>query len=145
MPLGPDNPQWRALRSELDALCLRTKAHNAFIVDAWLNLWCASPTMVWDSQSQGLQVPEAILGSDSKKLEQGRRIDRSLVGPAEGHGYARSFAGIYLLLVRSAGPVDLDHWRAAIASALPSIERLTLALPPPLGPGAGSAEGFGAA
>jgi len=35
--------------------------------------------------------------------------------------------------------------RALVARALPKIEALTLALPPPEGPGSGSAEGVGSA
>lgn len=48
-----------------------------------------------------------------------------------------SFAGIYVLVVGFDGTFDPFRARARVREALPRIEALTLALPPPDGPAAG--------
>jgi hypothetical protein len=51
---------------------------------------------------------------------------------------AESFAGIYVVVVWFEGPFELDLARARVRRAQPRIEALTLALPPPDGPGTGT-------
>ena len=57
-----------------------------------------------------------------------------------GYAYVRSFANIYVVMVRYSAPFELPAARAAVGAHLPEIERLTLALPPPDGPGSEGAE-----
>jgi len=59
--------------------------------------------------------------------------------------YLKSFAGIYVLAVDFEATFNAFIVRAAARRALPKIETLTLLLPPPQGPGSGSAEGVGSA
>ena len=62
-----------------------------------------------------------------------------------------SFAAVYLLVVQYQvrHPMNASQRHASVRraalGALPTIEALTLALPPPTGPGTGSAEGVGTA
>ena len=42
MSLGPDVPEWEALRARLAALAAESRAHNAYVLDAWGTLWCAA-------------------------------------------------------------------------------------------------------
>jgi hypothetical protein len=78
-------------------------------------------------------------------LSRGGRLDRALIPSREDYGLFRTFSGVYVLLLRSLVPVDGASWPGAITEALPRIQALTLALPPPDGPGSGTAQGFGVA
>ena len=73
-------------------------------------------------------------------LGAGGHIDRVF-----SYSYIRSFAGVYVLLLRFHGSFDSQLVRDLVSKALKSIELLTLALPPPDGPGSGTAEGVGVA
>ena len=35
-------PQWHALQCELEELCLKAHAENAYVRDAWGNRWCSA-------------------------------------------------------------------------------------------------------
>jgi len=84
---------------------------------------------------------EATLALMTRALEQVRRLPQMASLHKGGHlahtlreddfGYvARSFAGIYVLLVVFDGPVDEIRAERAVRDGLPRIERLVLALPP---------------
>jgi hypothetical protein len=67
--------------------------------------------------------------SELEMLHKGGHLNRSLVDPDLAL-LARSFAGIYVLVVVFEGPFDEVRARHAITHALPAIESLVLALPP---------------
>ncbi|MDI1475437.1 hypothetical protein [Polyangium sp. y55x31] len=56
----------------------------------------------------------------------------------EPFAYAQSFAGVYVLLLWFSGPFTPFPVAARIRSALPTIEALTVMLPPPEGPSRGA-------
>jgi len=144
--LGPNNPEWCALRHELDELLRETGAHHICVLDAWSNLWCASPTIEPAREEEAIFVTAGVLKDLTKPLQRGGRVDRELRPRQEGYGYIRSYAGVYILLVRSRGyEARSVAWPSTVAAVLPRVETLTLALPFPDGPGSGSAEGFGIA
>lgn len=135
-----DVPEWLALQDRLVTLTTFTGAHNAYVVDAWLNIWCSAHS--YDAALEGLarDLTRTALGTLRPSLQRGGRLDRSL--PCT---YMRSYAGVYVLLLRFSGEFEDRAVQSAVAAALPAIEALTVALPPPDGPGAGGAEGFGVA
>lgn len=141
MALGPDVPEWLELRGQLLALTESSGAHNSYVLDAWANVWCAARGFDWPG---AVGVAQVVVAGLRPALQRGGRVDRAL-HRREGHGYVRSFAAVYLLLLRFSGPYAVAPVRQAIAEALPRIEALTLALPPPEGPGSGTNEGFGVA
>jgi hypothetical protein len=115
------------------------------VLDAWHNLWCAAPTRLPLRQQEVVFLTKNALDALKKPLPRGGRLDRALQPAREDYGFFRTFSGVYVLLLRSLVPVDDTGWPAAITEALPRIQALTLALPPPDGPGSGSAAGFGVA
>ena len=77
-------------------------------------------------------------------LHRGGRLDL-VVSDRRGNAYMKSFAGIYVLLLRYPGHFDGRAARQSATRALGAIEALTTSLPQTDGPGAGGAEGFGSA
>lgn len=136
MPLGPAVPEWAALVRSLAALTERAAATNAFVTDAWGHLWCRA----WspDSPHEVLALARRVADSAAKPLERGGHLGRGAVD-AQGAWYARSFAGVYIVLIVFDGAFDVALVRAALGESLPTIEALTLALPPPDGPETGAA------
>lgn len=149
-------PVTSSLHDELVALCSRTSAINAFIIDANSPVvWgaahpegvVAQPPLASSprvaeapANDEGLQAGSlAVLSRgaihavrawpDLGALRKGkhvRKIDRSGPAPLLAH----SFASIYLVVL--VFEADLDELRAerAVVEALVRIERLVLALPP---------------
>jgi hypothetical protein len=142
MPLGPHVPAWVALQGELRLLVTRTSSDDAWVLDAWGNVWCATRPVLED-QARIIKAVLAELEALKPPLQRGGRLDRVL-GGAAACSYARSFATVYVLVVSFPGPVPKFVARQAIATALPRIEALTISLPPPDGSSPGSAAGFGA-
>lgn len=128
MPLGPTVPQWLALADELVALCDRTGARQAVVMDAFNDLWCrASPL---EDQQAAFDALARALDSADKPLRAGGRVDL-----AEADVRAVSFAAVYVLLLFFDGAYRAAWVTAAIRRALPTIESLTTSLPPPDGTG----------
>jgi hypothetical protein len=138
-------PEWLALSAELVALSRAAHAHNAYVADATGMSWCAAHDF-------SEQLPQAVSDLLTWKLEQ---IPKSLpkggvldavvshaTGTPTGHAYFASFAGVYILVLRFAGPFDVENVRARVRAALPRLEALTLALPPPDGPERDAHQGF---
>jgi hypothetical protein len=131
------SPEWLALSAELVALSGATHAHNAYVADATGMSWCAAHDF-------SEQLPQSVadllawrLDQLPKPLPKGGVLDAAVsrvTGTPGGHAYFASFAGVYVLVLRFAGPFDVDNVRTLVGTALPRLEALTLALPPPEGP-----------
>ena len=135
-----DAPEWLALQERLVSLTTFAAAHNAYVVDAWLNIWCSAHSFDGSEEAIAMDLTRTALGTLRPSLQRGGRLDRTLP-----RMYMRSYAGVYVLVLRFPGEFDRHAVQSAVVAALPAIEALTLALPPPDGPGAGGAEGFGVA
>lgn len=133
--LGPSVPEWAALVRALVALAERTGAQNAFVTDAWGHLWCRARAP--ERPERVLALARTVVDRAAKPLVRGGRIDEGAFGD-DGGWYARSFAGVYLVLIVFDRAIDHELVRAALIDALPAIEALTLALPSPDGPGSAS-------
>lgn len=133
MALGVHDPTWRALAERLGALCTRAGAENAVVADAWNDLWCRATTLAGDQQPLAFHLLDWSLSSATKPLPKGGRVDLANT-ETDPYFAARSFAGVYVLIVWFAAPFDVSTVRGLMRHALPDIERLTCALPPPDGP-----------
>jgi hypothetical protein len=147
-------PVARSLQAELETLCARAAAINAFVIDAnspvvWgaarpdrvvvrLPLPSNPPNAQVPPESQGdvrvalasrraLQAVRAL--PEIAALHKGKHV-RHLRSSGEPPLLARSFAGIYLLVVVFEGPFDELRAERATLESLPRIERFVLALPP---------------
>jgi hypothetical protein len=80
-----------------------------------------------------LALARTVVDRAVKPLVRGGRIDEGSFGD-DGGWYARSFAGVYLVLIVFDRAFDQALVRAALVDALPTIEALTVALPSPDGP-----------
>jgi len=141
--LGPNDPAWKALRKELDALVKETGAIRAAVVDESKMLWCwssPSPTATAEEddaemRSRAEQFHEAELSE--KTLRLGRHL--SVVRREKDASYAaESFANAntYVLVVWCHAMFPVLSTQTAIRDALAKIEPLTLALPKPGAPDA---------
>ena len=134
-------PQWQRLAAALGTLAAECGAANVYLLDAWANLWCAGQDPYDGSDNTRImEFTHRQLAALRVPLNRGGRIDR-----AYPNAYLRSFAGVYVIVVDLSGRFDVSLVRAAVGKALPNIEALTLALPPPDGPESGGAAGFGSA
>jgi hypothetical protein len=140
MARAQDFPEWQRLASALAALAAECGAQNAYVLDAWANLWCSAHAYDRFGGDVAMQVTDAQLRKLKVPLNRGGRLHA-----VTSTDYLRSFAGIYVVLLHFVEPFDADAMLTATDAALPRIETLTLLLPPPEGPGSGSAEGFGVA
>jgi hypothetical protein len=131
MALGPGVPEWAALAQALAALASRTGATNAFVIDAWGHLWCRA--RAHGAPDHLFRLATAVLQRASKPLTRGGRLDVGAIGDDEAW-YARSFAGVYVVLVLFERTFDELAVRRAVTESLREIEALTLSLPPPDGP-----------
>jgi hypothetical protein len=133
--LGPAVPEWAALADALAALTARSGARNVFVVDAWGHLWCRA--RAHDDSDRVLALATTVLARAAKPLTRGGRLDVGHVGD-DTAWYARSFAGVYVVLLVFDAAFDELAVRRSVIAALPEIEALTVALPPPGGPDASS-------
>ena len=137
MALGYGVEEWSALATLLAALAQRVGASNACVTDAWGHLWCRGHALSQEQQERVLALAREVVEVAPKPLPRGGRLDGGAF--ADGGGwYARSFAGVYVLLVIFEAPFDELSLRRALLGFLPRIEALTVALPPPDGPEATS-------
>lgn len=139
---GPDFPEWQRLADVLSALSTECGATNGYVLDAWANLWCAGNDLHSGGESDRvMSLAQRELATLPVALNRGGKLDR-----AHGETYFRSFAGIYVLVLRfNDDAIDAAQVRAAVAKALPAVEALTLLLPPPDGPTSGGVAGAGVA
>ncbi len=119
-----------SLKDELEALCARALAVNVVVIDA------NSPVVWGEARAEAggevasrhaLQAVRDL--AEGAGLRKGKHV-RQIQGSGSAPFVARSFAGIYLLVVVFDAPFDELRAERAVLEALPRIERLVLALPP---------------
>lgn len=130
------------LENELRRLVEAAGAKNAFVFDAWGVIW-ASASMTFNLEQKTLyaQVVE-VINRLEVPLNRGGKLNQTFQD-FEPVAYCRSFGAVYVLCVWVHADTNDFLFRRAVASALPRIETLTLALPPPDGsdPSAGAQHG----
>ena len=118
----------------INALCtLRDEigAEQALVVDARGIVWaCSGEVLNSDEEKRlGAELTQ-MFDSLTKPLNRGGKITGAMPTVA-GHSFFRSFAGIYMIGAWLPEPFAETTIRAMVKRALPRIEALTLALPPP--------------
>jgi hypothetical protein len=135
--LGAHVPVWQRLADQLRQLAEHTGAAHAVVADAFNDLWCRDSALGEDGTGTAFALLDRALRSASRPPERGGRID--LVRASEPpYLIARSFAGVYVLILWFDAPFEPDWARGHVHHMLPDIERLTVALPPPDGPESGA-------
>jgi hypothetical protein len=141
VPLGPHNPAWSKLDEALGKLARACGGSFAFVLDEGNGLWCVSlaegpPTTSTSHEDRAAdRFYEKEMVPRLTAMRRGSPLDvASVDGPDRYVGM--SFAGIYAVVVWFDSSFSPELVRARIRRALPEIEALTLALPPPDGPGA---------
>jgi hypothetical protein len=137
MALGHHVPEWASLSRALDEVASDAGARNAVVTDAWGHLWCRAAPLSGEALDRVLALAARIAGEARPPLSRGGKIDRTRADGTE-LWVARSFAGVYVLIVLYDGAFAPARARAAIDAHLAAIEALTLALPSPDGPDATS-------
>ncbi|MBE7478990.1 MAG: hypothetical protein HS104_03300 [Polyangiaceae bacterium] len=145
MALGPHVPEWAQLQQALAALAHDACATSASVLDAWGLPWCCAPHHNIAVARDAARSLRRALASLDLPLQQGGSLDRLCSADDAGVAYVRSFATVYVLVLRYDALPDLTRARRATLQALPQIEALVEKLPPPAGPGSGSAEALGSA
>lgn len=129
MALGPHVPEWAALKKELDALAKTLRAHFVAVMSTGNVLWCSNR---YDDELAD-DFYRSEIAPRRAQLRRGKPIDIAVrLGPST--CVARSFAAIYVLVVcvnRHDKTFDIVRAREEIRRALPRVEALTVALPPP--------------
>jgi hypothetical protein len=138
MSMLTDSEQWEALRRELESVAQRAKAFNAYVFDAWDKQWCAARGFSDAPRDDLVNIVHTAIGG-STPLRRGGALDTVVSGRA-GHAYLKSFGSCYILLLRYAGGFDDHLTRAVVMDQIARIEALTMALPPPDGPGFDAAD-----
>jgi hypothetical protein len=137
------HPKWRALRRTLAGLTISANCSNAFVLDAWGNLWCSAASAKRESLDSIVSTTESALRALKPPLPRGGKLDR--VVRLHLDAYLRSFGGAYVLFLLFPDSFDVHQIRPIVTAELPAIASLTAALPPPEGPGSAGSEGFGIA
>ncbi len=128
------------LAAALTELIEEVGAANAFVFDAWGLIWCSAHLTHGSDQRRLYEEVKFILESLSRPLEKGGKLDR--VFPHGGAPtYCTSFAATYVLAVWLDAGTNEFLLRRRVREALPRIEAMTLALPPPDGSDPTSAAG----
>ena len=137
MPLGLDNPEWRALYEALADLCDETGATHGAVFDEAPIMWCAYNTdevTPHDVEISATDVFTREVAPIKASVRRGARLSVCRSGRDDALYIAESFAGIYVLALWFRARFLEELVRARVRIALPKIEALTLALPPPDGP-----------
>lgn len=136
--LGSHDATWEALREALARLAAETEAASAAVLDESNDLWCAWPPTDETARAAERLYLRELTGPRGASLRKGGRLSIARVHePPEDSYLAESFAGIYVLALWFDGPFDAFTTRVRLRAALPRIEALTVALPPPDGPAGG--------
>lgn len=136
-------PGFRTLSIALLELADACNATGAVVIDDGNGLWCMSHPGL--EKAADAFYREEIATRPEVQLRKGRPLHVVRDRPPE-HAYvAESFAAIYVLVLFFDRDFDPFTARSKLRSALPRIEALVLALPPPFGPDAGAGAGKGRA
>jgi hypothetical protein len=129
-----ESVEWQDLQRELELVVKTVGAFNAYVFDAWDNMWCSAHGYVEAPRDDLVKLIHAGVVKGRRPLARGGQLDTAM-SDKMGHRYLRTYGSCYVLLVRfSAGP-DVAAVRAAVGSALPQLEARTLRLPTVGGPG----------
>ena len=131
------------LHACLADLASSASATTAAVFDAWGLPWCCAPLHNIFVARECASVLRRAFANLKTPLEQGGSLDRICSTDGVGAAYVRSFASVYILILRYDALFDLQLAKRTVAMALPEIEARVVALPPPHGPGSGSAEARG--
>jgi hypothetical protein len=137
---------WRRLNGVLGALASVCGGCAAAVLDEGNALWCvgvaptpARPMTPMRGYSAWAPAADrfyrAEIAPRATAMRRGARLDVHVVEGSDRYA-ALSFASIYVVVVWFEKGFDPEVVRARMRRALPEIEALTLALPPPTDPGA---------
>lgn len=115
----------------------------AAVIDDGSTLYCTTHSG-YDEAARRFHRQEVAMRPEVRLKRGGRLSVVRAVAPDRGY-VAESFAAIYIVIVWFERSFDPFTTRRLVKAALPRIEALTLALPPPFGPDAGSGAGKGRA
>ena len=139
MPIRSSDPALSALQRALSDLVDECNGAGAAVIDDGNGLWCTSDRGFDPAADRFYR--EEIAARPDVQLKRGGHLHVVRQDPPE-HAYvAESFASIYVVVLWFDRPFDPFTTRAVVRRALPRIEALTLALPPPFGPDAGVGAG----
>jgi hypothetical protein len=133
-----ESQEWQDLQHELETIARTAEAFNAYVLDAWDNLWCAAHDFAMLPREDLVDLIRVGLGGKAP-LYRGGTLDTFLSGQM-GQAYMKTYASCYVLLLRFLGPFDHKAARTVVYDALPRLEALTLRLPPLGGPGSSAGE-----
>jgi hypothetical protein len=137
--IGRSDPAWSSLHRARADLVTDCGGVCAAVIDDGNGLWCASHHGFAAAADRSYQ--EEIATRPEVRLKRGGRLHVVRQSPPEGAYVAESFAAIYVVVLWFERDFDAFTARTRVRSALPRIEALTLALPPPFGPDAGAGAG----
>jgi hypothetical protein len=137
--IGSWNPALSALNRALRELVAECEAACAAVIDDGNGLWCTSRPG-FDSAADRF-YREEIAACPDVQLKRGVRLRVVRQDPPDRAYVAESFASIYVVVLWFDRAFDPFTARSRVRSALPRIEALTIALPPPSGPEAGAGAG----
>lgn len=135
MSIRSNDPTLTALRDALLELATECEAQCVAVIDDGNGLWCTSHPG-FEPAADRFYREEIALKPDVH-LSRGKPFHLVRDTPPD-HAYvAEAFASIYVAIVFFNRDFDPFTTRSRLRAALPRLEALTLALPPPSGPDAG--------
>lgn len=146
MHLGPAHPTWKRLYEALASLASTCGGAFAFVVDEGNGLWCVGipnrppTTATADEDRAADRFYRDEIVPRTASIRRGIQIDVAKMNGDDRYA-ARSFAGIYAVVVWFEDDFEPDLVRARIRRSIPEIQALTLALPPSGGPGSDQGAG----
>jgi hypothetical protein len=143
MSIRSNNPALAALHGALLDLASECQAACVAVIDDGNGLWCTSHAGFEPAADRFYR--DEIATNPDVHLRRGKPLHVARHGEPDRSYVAESFASIYVAIVFFAGPFDPFTARTRLRAALPRIEALTLALPPPFGPDGAEGAGQGRA
>ena len=130
------------LAGALHQLCMDSGASNAFVFDAWGLIWAYATRPEGTVRERLFAQLKRILEGVEPRLHRGGKLDR-LIDDPKSPMFCVSFSSAYVLGLWVGEGANDFQMRRAVKAALPRIEAMTLALPPPDGsdPSSGAMHG----
>lgn len=129
MAIPRDNPAWTALATKLAELARDVRAANVVVADSSENIWCRATDLNTAELLRADWIFATAMRSATGSLAAGGTLDVARAHE-EPYLHARSFGGIYVLLIWFDRPFKEKFVRELVQQELPRIEALTEALPP---------------